>query len=431
MSAGIALAQFAIAGVLAFVVLALIGVATLRKAAEKQAVNDATEYALETANERFAPVVTDALANGDPAAVRTADRVARDELLSTRVVRVKVWTREGRIVYSDESRLINQVFPLAPDDLRTLDVGTPSAGLSDLSGDENEYERSFGRLLQIYARVETASGRPMLLELYLRFDSVTESGRALDHAVAPAFLLALLALEILQVPLAWRLVRRIGAGHRERQALSRRALVASDHERRRIARDLHDGVVQSLAGVSYALAAVGSELSRTDAAHLADSVDAAARSTRQNIAELRSLIFDINPPSLQRIGLPAALRELTTALTEAGMQVSVNAPAFVSISEERAAALYRAAQEAVRNILSHSQASAVEVTLEPQPRLIVLTITDNGVGFDPTRRSADPAEETHFGLGLLDDMATESGGSMQIRSAPGSGTTIRFELPPS
>jgi len=374
--------------------------------------------------------VTDALANGDPAAVAALDRIAREQLLNDRVVRVKLWTREGRIAYSDEPRLINKVFPLDAADLSILTSGKPDAGVSDLRAPENEYERSFGRLLQVYERVETASGRPMLLELYLRFDSVTANARALGSAVAPAFLLALLALEILQVPLAWRLVRRIGAGHRERQALSQRALEASDHERRRIARDLHDGVVQSLAGVSYTLAAIGAQLGRTEAAHLTGTVEAAARSTRQNIGELRSLIFDINPPSLHRLGLPGAVRELTTSLTEAGMLVSVETPAFVSVSEERAAALYRAAQEAVRNIISHSQATTVQVKLEQGDRRVVLTIEDDGVGFDVSR-SATNSARAHFGLGLLDDMAADSGGEMRVRSAPGRGTTIRFELPPT
>jgi two-component system NarL family sensor kinase len=430
LSAGLALVQFAAAGVVAFVVLAMIGVHMLRQAAVHEAISRATIYATDTANQRFSPAVTDALANGDPAAVAVADRIAREHLLSDRVVRVKLWTREGRIVYSDEPRLINEVFPLDAQDLALLKSGPPDASLSDLHAPENQYEHSFGRLLQIYERVKTASGRPMLLELYLRFDSVTASAKALGSAVAPAFLLALLALEILQVPLAWRLVRRIGAGHRERQALSRRALEASDHERKRIARDLHDGVVQSLAGVSYALTAVGAQLSGTGVAHLTGTVEAAARSTRQNIGQLRSLIFDINPPSLQRIGLPAAIGELTMSLTEAGILVTVDAPTSVSVSEERAAAFYRAAQEAVRNVLSHSQASTVQVELKQEVRRVVLTIADDGVGFDVVHHATD-SDRPHFGLGLLDDMATESGGKMQVRSAPGCGTTIRFELPPT
>jgi signal transduction histidine kinase len=427
LSAGLALAQFAAAGIVALLLLAAIGVSKLHTAAVDQAIGQATIFSTAAANHRFAPAVTDALANGDPGAVAVADRIARGQLLSDRVARIKLWTREGRIVYSDEPRLIDAVFPLSADDLATLNGGKSNASLSDLHAPENQYERQFGRLLQVYVRVQTPSGRPMLLELYLRFDSVTESARALTTAVVPAFLLALLALEILQVPLAWRLVRRIGAGHRERQALSRRALEASDHERRRIARDLHDGVVQSLAGVSYALAAVGAELSTSQAAHLSGTVEAAARCTRQNIAALRSLIFDINPPSLHRLGLASAVRELTASLTEAGMAVSVDIPSFVSVSAERATVLYRAAQEAVRNILSHSHATTVLVKLEQEARLVVLTITDDGVGFDTDHGTPNPAH-AHFGLGLLDDMANDSGGEMHLRSAPGCGTTLRFEL---
>ena len=116
------------------------------------------------------------------------------------------------------------------------------------------------------------------------------------------------------------------------------------------------------------------------------------------------------------------------SLTEVGILVTVDAPTSVSLSEERAAALYRAAQEAVRNILSHSQASRVNVKLTKEARRVVLTIADDGIGFDVVHHPTAPAR-THFGLGLLDDMASESGGNMQVRSAPGCGTTIRFELP--
>ena len=80
----------------------------------------------------------------------------------------------------------------------------------------------------------------------------------------PAFLLGLVLLELLQLPLAWRLVRRIQRGQRERDLLHRRVVEASDDERRRIARDLHDGVVQSLAGISFSLAAVTEELEPLD-----------------------------------------------------------------------------------------------------------------------------------------------------------------------
>jgi signal transduction histidine kinase len=428
MSAGLALAQFAAAGVLALVLLAVLGMTTLQKAAVDQAISQATNFAASRADQRFAPAVTDALAHGDPAAEAIADRIVREQLLSDRVVRVKLWTAEGRIAYSDESRLINMVFPLGAADIATLKIGKPNAELSNLRDPENQYERTYGRLLQVYERVETPSGRPMLLELYLRFDSVTASAQALGRAVAPAFLLALLALEILQVPLAWRLVRRIGAGHREREALNRRALEASDHERRRIARDLHDGVVQSLAGVSYALTALAEELNQSDAAHLTGIVEDAARCTRQNIAELRSLIFDINPPSLQRLGLPGAIRELATSLTEAGLLVTVEAPPFVSVAPERGAALYRAAQESVRNIINHADAAQVNIKLELESHLLVLTIADDGVGFRVAPGAAESGR-AHFGLGLLDDLATDSGGEMQIRSAPGCGTTLRFAVP--
>src|SRR4051812_49909078 len=99
-----------------------------------------------------------------------------------------------------------------------------------------------------------------MLETCLRLSSVAASGRRIWLSFLPALVLALLLLELLQVPLAWSLLRRVQAGQLEREALLRRAVDASDAERRRIAADLHDGVVQTLASVSYGLAAVDERL---------------------------------------------------------------------------------------------------------------------------------------------------------------------------
>jgi two-component system NarL family sensor kinase len=428
-SARLALVQFAAAGVLAFVLLALIGLTALQKATVHQAITQATNFVAGRADQRLAPVLIDEVITGQPTAVAAVDRIVREQLLSDRVVRVKLWTAQGRIVYSDEPRLINAVFPLAATDRAVLTGGRPDAELSSLTGQENAYERSFGRLLQIYTRIHTTGGQPMLLEVYLRFDSITANAESLGRAVVPAFLLALLALQLLQLPLAWRLVRRISRGHQEREALNRRVMQASDHERRRIARDLHDGVVQSLAGLSYNLTAVGAELSqRPAAAPLGAAISDAARATRANISALRTLIFDINPPNLQQLGLPAALDELAVSLTDAGIQTTLSTGAALPIAPERAATLYRAAQEAVRNIIAHSGALHAHITVTQVRGHATLIVSDDGSGFHVENRRAEVAHE-HFGLSLLEGLAGDAGGHLEIQSIPGGGTTVTFTVP--
>ena len=103
--------------------------------------------------------------------------------------------------------------------------------------------------------METPSGKPLLFEAYYRYGLVSSNGSQLWRSFAPIALGALIALELVQIPLAYSLARRLRQRSAERELLLHQALEASDVERRHIASDLHDGVVQDLAGVAYALSA--------------------------------------------------------------------------------------------------------------------------------------------------------------------------------
>ncbi|MDQ1659723.1 MAG: two-component system, NarL family, sensor kinase [Cryptosporangiaceae bacterium] len=443
MSGAVAIGQFAVAGIAALVVLALIGMAALRSAATKEAVLQAREIANLQTRHVVQPAITDALAAGDPAAVSEFDRIVRTHLSSDRQVRVKLWTADGTIVYSDDPRLIGERFALEADDREVLATGNATANLSDLAADENKLEHSYGQLLQVYERVLTPSGRPLLWEIYLRFDSITARADSIGGAVAPAFVLALLALEALQLPLAWRLVRRLRQGQREREVLQWRAMDASDAERRRIARDLHDGVVQQLAGVSFSLAALSKELQPAfagspearatdriggaDPHELTDRIDSAAAATRSGVMGLRTLISEIYPPNRDEAGLRAALGGLLEPLAEAGIATTLEMPSPRPLRPEVGDALFRAAQEALRNVAVHAGASHVRVTLDTTARRAVLTVTDDGIGFDPAVPPGD--DRPHFGIRMLSDLASEANGQLKLTSAPGEGVTFMFELP--
>ena len=150
--------------------------------------------------------------SGDPEAFRTFDAKVRDGLIGPRVARVKLWDESGRIIYSDFPGLVGHSYPLDEDDLLTLHTGKVDADISDVSAPENRFDPQDQPLLQVYVRVRTPSGQPLLFEVYLRFDTITQSARAIARAMWPAFLVGLVLLELLQLPLAWRLVRRIQRG---------------------------------------------------------------------------------------------------------------------------------------------------------------------------------------------------------------------------
>ena len=242
--------------------------------------------------------------------------------------------RAAESSYSDEPRLIGSRYPLGDDELATLRGNGVEAGISDLSAPENRYERPRRKLLEVYMPVHTPSGRPLLFETYLRFSDVAASGRKVWLAFLPALFAALLLLWLLQLPIALSLARRLRRAHAEREALLLRALNASDTERRVIAADLHDGVVQDLAGASYALAVAAEKVDGTPANEVARALRTGADATRQSMRQLRSLLVEIYPPNLRDAGLEPALNDLAAKAVARGVAVDVDVADGVRPSDD-------------------------------------------------------------------------------------------------
>ena len=156
-----------------------------------------------------------------------------------------------------------------------------------------------------------------MYEDYERSSTISASSQRQWQGLLPALAGALAVLYLIQLPLAYSLARRLRRRQQEREELLRRAIDASDLERRRIAADLHDGAVQRLAGVSLALAAAAGRngTSSRDQDHaLRAAVSEAAAETRETIRELRTMLVDIYPPTLQKSGLPARRSAISSRL---------------------------------------------------------------------------------------------------------------------
>src|SRR3954453_13548515 len=298
--------QFAISGLLAMLLVGLIAVAVSRHVGTQQAIDDAKDVTRLAGQGIVMPDITDGVLAGDPAAMQRLDRTVRAHVLRDNIVRVKLWTPDGRVIYSDEPRLIGARYPLGEEESDALAGGRVEAEVSDLSRPENRYERSAGKLLEVYLPLRGPNGRPLLFEAYQRFRWVAASGRRPWLAFAPALFGGLLLLWLINLPLARSLAGRLQEGQREREQLLRRALDASQTERRAIAADLHDGVVQDLVGVSFSLAAQAERVNGRDAEAKA-ALQTGAAQTRDTVRALRTLLVEIYPPSLHRAGLAAAL----------------------------------------------------------------------------------------------------------------------------
>lgn len=358
--------------------------------------------------------LTDGVLTGEPRALAQLDDVVQGQILGETVVRVKIWRADGTILYSDEPRLIGERFELGEEERELFANGGADAELSDLSEPENRFERQEGKLLEAHTPIRTPNGTQLLFETYQRFSSVSASATRILRTLAPPLLIGLLILLLVQVPLAYSLARRQLRGHEERERLLARAIEASDAERRRIASDLHDGIVQDLAGVAFGLAPVAARADPQDAKVL----DASIERLRQGVRELRTLLVEIHPPRLESAGLESALDDLLSPLRAAGIEAELDVE-----PGRHDALVYRVAREALRNVAEHAQASHVRVTVTPT----TLIVSDDGRGFDPGQRERR-REQGHVGLELLSDLARESGATLTVSSEPGAGTTVRMEL---
>ncbi|GAC1322274.1 MAG: hypothetical protein NVSMB25_17210 [Thermoleophilaceae bacterium] len=422
---GVAVLKFAVTGLLALALLGFVAVKLLERTGTSEAIRNAKQVTRLAGNGIVAPAIGKGLLRGDSAAIASLDRIVHQRVLQDPVVRVKIWTAQGRILYSDEHRLIGSTYPLGQDELKALYRRSTAAELSDLSRPENRLERAHRKLLEVYLGVKASDGQSLLFESYQRFSSITASGRRLWIAFAPALIGALVLLELAQIPLAWSLARRLQRGQREREALLRRAIEASELERRRIARDLHDGAVQNLAGVSYTLAAAADGMEDRDPA-AAEAVRQAAAGTRQSIRELRSLLVDIYPPTLHRAGLEPAISDTLTRLSAAGIETALQVEQPLELTQETEALIFRTAQEALRNVMTHSGAGRVDVHVGRLNGGGVLEVSDDGRGFD---LSATTSRDGHFGLQMMEDLARDAGGRLQVDCEPGAGTRVRLEVP--
>lgn len=277
-------------------------------------------------------------------------------------------------------------------------------------------------MVEVYTQVWTPEGEPLLFEAYFSVAGIEERQA---EVIAPFQRITLGALSLVVVvatALLWLLTRRVIRASAERERLLTSAASASEAERRRIARDLHDGVVQEVAGVAFGLSA----LARDAEEPTRTALDSAGTSLTASLRALRSLLVEIHPPNLSAATLPAALEDLCAPASGAGVQVTVTAEDIGIVHEQEAALVWRVAQEAIRNTLRHARATTLSVDLRREADSLILTVSDDGTGFDP----AAAIGADHYGIRGLESLVRDSGGTLTIRSAPGAGTTTRLETHP-
>jgi two-component system NarL family sensor kinase len=416
------LARFTAAGFLCVMVVGLGAVMVERQIAQRDADRHARLIAQLAGRGVLEPNVTPALLRGDRAEIARLDRIMSEQVISAGIVRVKLWTADGRIVYSDLRRLIGKRYAVGSPGRRSLSTG----GLISNAADLEAAERRFGSLLEVRLPFRGPGGERLLFEVYVPRSDIARSAQTTFVAFLPVLIGALVVLLLGLLPFAYSMARRLVSGRKEREALMLRSIEASENERRRIAGDLHDGVVQALAGTAFHLSAAA-DRATADGDERGALLEG-ARQTRSSIRQLRSLLVDIYPPDLHRTGLAAALSDLVAPLESSGLEARLRVDADLKLPPETEALLYRAAHEALRNVHAHAAATHVDVRVTATDGRAEMDVADDGRGFSAAAEREAPGRG-HFGLRVLGDMVHAAGGRLDVVSEPGRGTRVSLAVP--
>ena len=388
------------------------------------------------------------------------DRAALDQLftataLGEKIASLKIWRRDGRILYSNNKALIGRTFPI-DDGLEVALAGDVHSEMSDLSGIENEFERGkWSRLIETYVplRADGVGTVIAAAEFYHSTDQLARESRA---AQLQSWLMLITTVAVMYL-LLFALVRRgsktivAQQGELNDKVTQLTALVTQNdqlHDKvrraaarttalnevflRRISADLHDGPGQdmglalmqfeSISDTCALCPGIGhGPLSRTEEFRVIRT------SLQSAMADLRAISAGLQLPEIDKLSISEiaarAIRDFArkTDATVTLNTVNGNAPACLSVK----ITLYRLLQESLANGFRHANGSAQHVEIKAENSRLTVEVSDCGAGFDP----AAIVPEGHLGLVGMRERVEILGGSFDLQSKVGQGTTIRVTLP--
>ncbi len=226
-------------------------------------------------------------------------------------------------------------------------------------------------------------------------------------------------------------VTRIVESAKTRQLLGLKIILAQEEERKRIAREIHDGPAQSLANIVLRTEIAERMLIKQEFMMVQEELIDLKGQVRSGLEEIRKIIFNLRPMALDDLGLVPTLRKFAQDFEE---KTKIHTVFELSGKEHRMpsameAAIYRLVQEAFTNAYKHSSASHMILDINYQPIHIALTIQDNGVGFHSEKMEQDAGRNGHFGLVGMRERIELIEGRMEIDSKPGQGTKIMMHIP--
>jgi signal transduction histidine kinase len=252
----------------------------------------------------------------------------------------------------------------------------------------------------------------------------------LGYVLLPIFEHEIQPLDLTEWPLMFTIAILVaGMADRERTAVQRyaglyrsareRLVTAEEQERKRLSRDLHDGIGQTLTAVSLALDGAA----RSEPRLRQSQLRRARKLTANALLEVRSTAERVRPPRLEERGLESALREMAGSCG-ATVSLQLDHDAAASLTPVVTLEVFRIAQEALANAVRHADSSEIQLNLAPTADGLLLEIRDDGRGFDPSRVGPH-----RLGLAGIRERAATIGASLRISSSAGGGTSVSLLVP--
>ena len=360
-------------------------------------------------------------ASEEPADYAAFDVAVRTKVLGGETVRVKVWARDGTIVYSDAAELMGQQFAIPIHAALAFENGQRTH-ISDLADPAHAFDRAHGELLEFYVAV----GGPAIESIFVVEVEQTASGlnTALGQITRNVWLSIAIGLVAIGLVMAFGVTargRELNHRRKQAEALLQSSFVAQEEERRRVVSALHDDIGQPMYRLLYGLEGARAQL---DASHpVGDELERLAEVVRDMDTTLRRELRLLHIELAADAGISAALEELVE-LTKAETELDVNLT--IELDYEPSAAhrteMYRAAREAITNIRKHANARHVTVQLHSNDTTLLLDVVDDGTGI---RGATDPG----LGLSTTRQRFVALNGGVSLEAAPSGGTVFHAWLP--
>lgn len=227
-----------------------------------------------------------------------------------------------------------------------------------------------------------------------------------------------------------RLFESVQREHAEVEKLLKRVITTSEDERMRLSLELHDGPVQSIVASQYSIEGCRKLISKNELDKIESKLEGIQEMLAQSINDLRRIVCDLHPPALDKAGLLSAVQDYLSNLERDGgisCHLKVTGTA-ARLAPDMERSIYYVVREAITNTRKHAAASEVRVLAEFQGDNLVINISDNGNGFNPSTKDGD-FDTGHIGLKGMKERARLLNGIIAIDSKPGDGTTVKLVVP--